>query len=288
MNVPAPLSITLARAHRKSRNDDLETSLAEAAHIARKEIIAEIYRGASGSPARTLSPVDLVACLYGAELNLWPSSIEDPDRDRLVVSLPDATPAVRAVARHYGFQSIERPGDPAAQLERAGATSGPSRFGLSLAVGMAVGLKLKQSPARIYALLGEHELTGGAMWESALIASGRKLDNLCAIVEIAAAKPREIARDPVAARWRAFDWAVTEIDGHDFAQILSAFRRTGSVRERPAAILAHTSSARGVPAWENSPQGIGTYGLTLRQAEEALAALGASSKEVRNTLDVKP
>ncbi|MBV9329936.1 MAG: hypothetical protein JOZ55_00120 [Alphaproteobacteria bacterium] len=281
MNMPVSLSITLARAHRKSQTDDLETSLSAAAHIARKEIIAEIYRRRSGSPALSLSPVDLVSCLYGAELNLWPLSTQDPERDRLIVSLSDAVPAVRAVARHYGFSDQTQSGE--LSLGNVGATAAPSGYGLPLAAGMALGLKLQKNPARIYALMGEQELVSGALWQAALIGADHKLDNLCAIVEIFA-KPRVI-RAPVAARWRAFDWAVAEVDGNNVAQILSAFRRIGSVHDRPTVVLATTARARGIPAWENSAAAAGRRGLTLVQAEEAMAALGASAKEAREALD---
>ena len=91
--------------------------------------------------------------------------------------------------------------------------------------------------------------------------------------------------EPLAAKWRAFDWAVAEIDGHDIKQILSALRRAGSCHDRPAVIIAHTTKGKGVPYMENVPSWHGSVKLTRQQTEDALFALGATRSEITELLD---
>jgi transketolase len=124
-----------------------------------------------------------------------------------------------------------------------------------------------------------------------MCAAHHQLDNLCVIIDFNKLQSDNrndaIMRiEPLAAKWRAFDWAIAEIDGHDIAQILSTLRRAGATHTRPSVIIAHTIKGKGVPFMENIPSWHGSVKLTREQAEEALLALGANRNEIREFLDV--
>ncbi len=143
----------------------------------------------------------------------------------------------------------------------------------------------------VYALLADGELQEGEVGQGAMCAAHHKLDNLCAIIDYnklqSDARNDAIMRlEPLAAKWRAFDCAVAEIDGHDIPQILSTFRRAGATRERPSVIIAHTIKGKGVPYMENIPAWHGSVKLTREQVVEALQALGATHSEIKEYLDV--
>jgi transketolase len=284
------------------KTPDLEVEIASAARFVRQHVIASIYRAGSGHPGGSLSCADVLAALFGAELNVWPNAINDPARDRFVLSKGHAAPALYAIGAYHGFcdkkdslalrklgsrfQGHPHIGD----LPWVETSTGSLGQGFSVALGMAMGLKLQKSTARVYTLLGDGELQEGEIWEGAMCAAHHKLDNFCAIIDYnklqSDARNDSIMRlEPLAAKWRAFDWAVAEIDGHDVGQILSTFRRAGSTRDRPSVIIAHTTKGKGVPYMENIPAWHGSVKLTRDQAEEALQSLGAPHNEIKEYLD---
>jgi transketolase len=277
--------------------------IAEAASFARKHLIAAIYHAGSGHPGGALSCSDILACLYGAELNVWPSAIGDPDRDRFVLSKGHAAPALYAVGAHYGFCDAHAAlglrklgskfqGHPhVGDLPFVETSTGSLGQGFSVALGMAMGLKMQNRPSRVYTLLGDGEMQEGEVWEAAMCAAHHKLDNLCAIIDYNKLQSDDrndaiMRLEPLAAKWRAFDWAVTEIDGHDIDQILAAFRSATATSGRPSVLIAHTVKGKGVPYMENVPHWHGSVKLTREQAEDALAALGATREEITELLDV--
>lgn len=281
---------------------DLENEIAVAARFMRQHTVASIYHAGSGHPGGSLSCADILATLFGAEMNVWPTSTDDPDRDRFVLSKGHAAPALYAAGAHHGycdkkaslalrkigsrFQGHPHIGD----LPWVETSTGSLGQGFSVALGMAMGLKLQKSPARVYALLGDGELQEGEIWEGAMCAAHHKLDNFCAVIDYnklqSDARNDAIMRlEPLAAKWRAFDWAVAEIDGHDIPALLKTFRRAGATHERPSVIIAHTIKGKGVPYMENMPAWHGSVKLTREQAEEALTALGASRKDIKEYLD---
>jgi transketolase len=277
---------------------NLENEIAFAARFVRQHVIASIYRAGSGHPGGSLSCADLLAVLFGAELNVWPNALDDPIRDRFVLSKGHAAPALYAIAAHHGFcdkkaSLVQRKtgskfqGRPhVGDLPWVETSTGSPGQGFSVALGMAIGLKMQKSPARAYALLGSGELQEGEAWEGAMCAAHHKLDNFCVIIDYHSSDTGTAMRlEPLAAKWRAFDWAVGEIDGHDIQQILSTFRRASATRERPCVIIAHAAMGKGVPYMENTPAWHGSVRLTHEQAEEALQALGASCDEIREYLD---
>ncbi|HEY2069386.1 MAG TPA: transketolase [Rhizomicrobium sp.] len=282
---------------------DITADIAKAARFTRKHVIASIYHAGSGHPGGALSCSDILAALFGAELNFWPDDVSDPHRDRFVLSKGHAAPALYAIAAHHGFcdakaaLKLRKLGSPfqghphVLDLPWVETSTGSLGQGFSVALGMAMGLKLQKSQARAYTLLGDGELQEGEVWEAAMCAAHHKLDNLCAIVDYnklqSDDRNENIMRlEPLAAKFRAFDWAVAEIDGHDIAQILSAFRRAATTQGRPQMLIAHTVKGKGVPYMENIPQWHGSVKLTRAQAEEALVALGAMRSEIKELLDV--
>ena len=283
---------------------ELAAEIAEAARFTRKHAIASIYHAGSGHPGGAMSSADILACLFGAELNFWSDAISDPDRDRFVLSKGHGAPALYAIAAHHGFcdaraaLNLRKLGSPfqghphVLDLPWVETSTGSLGQGFSVALGMAMGLKLQKNQARVYTLLGDGELQEGEVWEAAMCAAHHKLDNLCAIIDYNKLQSDDrndaiMRLEPLAAKWRAFDWAVAEINGHDIDEILSAFRRAGASHGRPSVIIAHTIKGKGVPYMENIPQWHGSVKLTRAQAEEALTALGAqAATEIKELLDV--
>ncbi len=164
--------------------------------------------------------------------------------------------------------------------------------GFSVALGMAMGLKLKKSPARVYAVLGDGELQEGEVWEAAMCAAHHKIDNLVAIVDYNKLQSDDcnaniMGLEPLAQKVRAFGWHVIEIDGHDLDAILSALEEAYETSGKPSLILAHTVKGKGVRAMENIPHWHGSVKLTRGQAEEALAQLGVEAAECGRLLDVR-
>jgi transketolase len=281
----------------------LEARLAEAARFVRRHAIAAITRAGSGHPGGALSSADLLACLYGAELNVWPAKIDDPERDRFVLSKGHAAPALYAVGAYYGFcdpaaalnlRKLNSPfqGHPhVLDLPFVETSTGSLGQGISVAIGMAIGLKLQAVPARVYTLLGDGELQEGEVWEAAMSGAHHKLDNLCAVIDYNKLQSDNsndaiMRLEPLAEKWRAFGWAVAEIDGHDIPAILEAFRRAGATTGKPAVIIAHTVKGKGVPYMENIPAWHGSVKFTRAQAEDAIRALGASETELSELLNV--
>ena len=280
----------------------LEREVTEAAAFTRKHAIAAIYHAGSGHPGGAMSSSDLLACLFGAEMNLWPDNLNDPHRDRFVLSKGHGAPALYAVASHYGFCSprsalkLRKLGSPfqghphVLDLPWVETSTGSLGQGISVALGMAMGLKLQSSQARVYTLLGDGELQEGEVWEAAMCAAHHGLDNLCAIIDYNKLQSDDrndniMRLEPLAAKWRAFDWAVAEVDGHDIQQILKTFRRAAATNGRPSVIIAHTVKGKGVPYMENVPTWHGSVKFTREQAEEALGALGANRNEIQEFLD---
>jgi transketolase len=292
--------------HAQPANDivatTLENRLAEAARFVRMHSIASIYHAGSGHPGGAMSSADLFACLYGAEMNVWPRGVDDPSRDRFVLSKGHAAPALYAVGAHYGFcdrkeslnlrklNSLFQGHPHVLDLPWVETSTGSLGQGISVAIGMAIGLRLQNNPARVYTMLGDGELQEGEVWEAAMSAAHHKLGTLTAVIDYnklqSDASNDVIMRlEPLADKWRAFGWDVQEIDGHDIAAILAAFRHAGET-DLPSVIIAHTIKGKGVPYMENIPAWHGSVKFTRAQADEALEALGASAEEMKELLDV--
>jgi transketolase len=296
------MNAALSRAVETPTDDPaLLVRLTEAARAIRKVSIAAIYHAGSGHPGGALSCADILACLYGAELNIWPKGLTDENRDRFVLSKGHAAPALYAAGAQHGFCSVQ----DALSLRRLGSlfqghphvvdlpwvetSTGSLGQGFSVALGMSMGLRLKKRKARVYTLLGDGELQEGEVWEAVMCAAHHRLDNLLAIIDYNKLQSDDcnaniMGLEPLAEKWRAFGWHVQELSGHDIPALLYALRSAGEVTGRPAVIIAHTVKGQGVPFMEGQPQWHGSVKLTREQAEQSLSALGAEKNEIERLL----
>ena len=289
----------------RSRHDPkLMARLATAAREIRMLSIAAIYHAGSGHPGGALSVADLLAALYGAEMNIWPERLADPDRDRFVLSKGHAAPALYAAGAHFNFctadeaLTLRKLGSPfqghphVADLPWVETSTGSLGQGFSVALGMAMGLKLKKSTGRVYAVLGDGELQEGEVWEGAMCAAHHRIDNLLAIIDYNKLQSDDrnaniMGLEPLDAKFRAFGWHVIEINGHDLDAIVRAFEAAFEVAGKPTVIIAHTVKGKGVAFMEDVPQWHGSVKLSRQQAEDALKALGCEANDFTRWLDVR-
>ena len=266
-------------------NEREKADLIETARRIRVMIIQMISRAASGHPGGSLSAAEILTYLYFREMNVDPLRPALPDRDRFVLSKGHAAPVLYAALAQRGFF-------PAGQLDtlrQAGsslqghphrlytpgveASTGSLGQGLSMAAGMAMGLRLSASPARVFALIGDGESQEGQIWEAAMTAGFHKLANLCVFLDyndlqidgkVSAIKDIAPLRD----KWQAFRWRVHEIDGHDFGEIAAALAAFRLEREKPTMVIARTVKGKGVSFMENN---VNFHGQAPNAGETATA-----------------
>jgi transketolase len=296
------MNAALPIANVQAAQDPLVEKLVFAAKAIRTVAIAAIYHAGSGHPGGCLSSADLLASLYGSELNVWPSEGDNPARDRFVMSKGHAAPALYAAGAHFGFCStddvlrLRKLGSPfqghphVCDLPWVETSTGSLGQGFSVALGMALGLKLKRNPARVYAMLGDGELQEGEVWEAAMCAAHHRLDNLLAVIDYNKLQSDDrnaniMGLEPLADKFRAFGWDVHEIDGHDLAAILLSFEHAGNIEGKPSVVIAHTIKGKGVPFMENVPHWHGSVKLSREQAGDSLTALGSNETEIARLLD---
>lgn len=256
----------------------------------RQESIKMIYQAQSGHPGGSLSEADLLAALYFDQLNVRPEEPDWPDRDRFVLSKGHACPGLYASLALRGFFGMEHlstlrqfgsilQGHPVMQkVPGLDMTTGSLGQGLSVACGMAIGLRRAGKDARVYALLGDGECDEGQVWEAAMTASKYGLGNLCAIIDhnglqndntTCVVQPQE----NIAERFETFGWRCVKIDGHDPWQILGALDEAKKHPSQPTLILARTVKGKGVSFMENVVAWHGTapddkqYAIAMRELE---------------------
>jgi transketolase len=266
----------------------------------RVQIIRMLTHAGSGHPGGSNSVIDLLVTLYfGGRLRIDPKRPDWEDRDRVILSKGHAVPALYCVMAKAGFFpessliTLRKLGSPLQghpdrlALPGIEAATGSLGQGLSIALGEALGLKMRNAPARVYCILGDGEIQEGQVWEAAM--AGPKLgqpthplDNLTVILDYNKIQlddfvSRILDLEPVIAKWQSFGWPVQEIDGHDFAQITKALDQAEATKGKPSFIVAHTVKGKGIPTMENNPE---WHGKAPKPAE-AIAAirelLGVSS-----------
>jgi len=236
----------------------------------RRHIVEMIACAKSGHPGGSLSAVEVLTALYpGGVLNVDPANPCDPNRDRFIMSKGHAVPALYAALAETGFipvdslctlRQVNSPlqGHPSkADCPLMEASTGSLGQGLSVGIGMALAGKLDNAPYRVYVMLGDGESEEGQVWEAAMSASARKLDNLVAILDynkfqLDGSIEEILNWAPVKEKWQAFGWHVIEIDGHDIQQCLDAFAQAKTITGQPVCILAHTIKGKGVSFMENN------------------------------------
>jgi len=257
----------------------------------RVQILRMLTHAGSGHPGGSLSVIDLLVAIFFGRLRHDPKRPDWPDRDRVVLSKGHAVPALYAVMARAGYFpesqliTLRKLGSPLqghpdrTALPGVEAATGSLGQGLSIAVGMALGLRTAGSPARVYCILGDGEIQEGQVWEAAMAAPklgspAHPLDNLTVILDYNKIQLDDFVTkildlEPVVAKWQAFGWAVLEIDGHDVAQIRKALDQAEATRGVPTLVVAHTVKGKAVSFMENNPEWHGK----APKPEEAIAAL---------------
>lgn len=243
--------------------------LQKIANIIRKDIIEMIGIGHRGHFGGSLSAADLVTALYFYQMNHDPQQPKWKERDRFVLSKGHAAPVQYAALAECGyfskteFTSFKKiggmlQGHPDMQkTPGVEANTGSLGQGLSLGIGMALGLRKDKLSSRVYVIMGDGELGEGQVWEAATVAPHYKLGNLTAIIDRNKIQAMGFTCDRVnqgdlAAKWRAFGWEVFETNGHDMSSVLATLDETNMVKGIPSVIIADTIKGKGVSFAENT------------------------------------
>lgn len=243
--------------------------LKKTANEIRKGIVTAVHSAKSGHPGGSLSAAEIFTYLYFEEMNIDPKNPKKPDRDRFVLSKGHVAPGLYSTLANRGFFPIEDlktlrhtgsylQGHPDMKhIPGVDMSSGSLGQGLSAAAGMALSAKLSNEDYRVYALMGDGEIEEGQIWEAAMFAGYRKLDNLVAIVDnnnlqIDGAITEVCSPYPIDEKFKAFNFHVITIDAHDFDQIAAAFQEARETKGMPTAIIAKSIKGKGVSYMENS------------------------------------
>ncbi len=242
--------------------------LAKVACKVRMGIIEGTFNAKSGHPGGSLSIAEIISYLYFKEMNINPDEPKAENRDRFVLSKGHAAPALYAVMANRGYFPVEElktlrkidsrlQGHPSMHyLPGVDISSGSLGQGISAACGMALGAKLKGDAFRVYTILGDGEIEEGQVWEAAMYAAAKKLDNLVAFVDnnnlqIDGSVEEVNSPYPIPEKFAAFGWNVIEIDGHSFEEIENALNNARNCKGKPTAIIATTTKGKGVSFMEN-------------------------------------
>ena len=271
--------------------------LQKVANEVRKGIITGVHAAKAGHPGGSLSAADLFTYLYFEEMNVDPKNPQDPDRDRFVLSKGHTAPGLYAALANKGYFPVEDlltlrhigshlQGHPCMQhTPGLDMSSGSLGQGISAAVGMALSAKLREKSYRVYTLLGDGEIQEGQVWEAAMFAGARHLDNLVVIVDNNGLQIDGKVEDvcspyPIDKKFEAFNFHVINVaDGNDFDQLDAAFKEAREVKGMPIAIIMKTVKGKGVSFMENQASWHGTapndeqYAVAmedLKKVEEAL------------------
>lgn len=244
------------------------SELTEIARQVRIGIIDAVHSARSGHPGGSLSSADILTYLYFEEMNVSPEKIDDPERDRLVLSKGHISPALYSVLAQKGYFPVEHlktfrkstsnlQGHPDKnKVPGVEMSTGSLGQGVSVACGMALSAKLDKSPRRVYALMGDGEAEEGQVWESAMFAAHYGLDNLCYILDwnglqIDGAIDDVIGPTPFDTKFASFGWNVIEADAHSFESLEGAFEAARQCKGKPSVIIAKSVKGKGVSFMEN-------------------------------------
>lgn len=263
---------------------------------ARMGVLEGVYNAKAGHPGGSLSICDVLSVLYNTELRVDPKNPKAENRDRFVLSKGHAAPALYATLALKGFFPVEdlktlRKSDSYLQghpnmdkVPGVDMSTGSLGQGISTAVGMALGAKLDNADYRVYTILGDGELQEGQVWEAAMFAGNKGLDNLVAFIDnnnlqIDGTMDEVNAPYPIGEKFAAFSWNVLEIDGHDYDAIEKALADAKACKGKPTAVVMKTVKGKGVSYMENA---VGWHGSApnTEQYEQAMAELNAALAEL--------
>lgn len=270
------------------------TDVAELMNIAKQvrlKILHMLTKAGSGHTGGSLSAVDAAVAIYFSKMNFNPKEPFWKDRDRFILSKGHAAPLLYAIMAEAGYfptevldnlRKIESPlqGHPCCtSLPGIEVSTGSLGQGLSVANGMALGLRLDNSRARVYCIMGDGEIQEGQIWEAAMTAAHYKIDNLCAVIDnnglqIDGPVQKVMGIAPIHDKWSAFGWHVIDVDGHDMEKILAALDKAEETKGRPSVIIANTTKGKGVSFFEDKVE---YHGITPTPEEYEKAV-----KEIHN------
>ncbi len=250
-----------------NREATLDELRAHALQI-RRNVWRALHAAGSGHMGGSLSAADILAALYFHHLSLRPTEPGWPDRDRFILSKGHANAALGAALaqagfiddavldQFYAYESLFGM-HPDIKMTGVEMSTGGLGHGLSIGLGMALGARLQNKRFRTIVMLGDGELQEGSNWEAAMAASHQKAANLTAILDYNKVQQsghvsQMLSLEPALDKWRAFGWAVREIDGHDMDQIVSALDDLPYVEDKPSMIIAHTVKGKGVSFAEDT------------------------------------
>lgn len=235
----------------------------------RKDIVEIICAGKAGHIGGDMSVVDTLVALYFKQMNIGPDMMEDPNRDRFVMSKGHSVEALYAVLAKKGFFPLEQVlaefskfgskfiGHPNNKLPGIEMNSGSLGHGLPVCVGMALAGKMNKQDYRVYTVMGDGELAEGSVWEGAMAAAHYKLDNLCAVVDrnrlqISGNTEDVMAHDDLHERFASFGWNVIDVkDGNSIDELNAAFDAAKTVKGKPTVLIANTVKGCGSSVMEN-------------------------------------
>ena len=270
--------------------------LQKIANEVRKDIVTALHSAKAGHPGGSLSAADVFTYLYFEEMNIDPKDPKKADRDRFVLSKGHTAPGYYSALAERGFFPKEDlktlrhlgsylQGHPDMKhIPGVDMSSGSLGQGISAAVGMALSAKLSNESYRVYTLLGDGEIQEGQVWEAAMFAGFRRLDNLVVIVDnnglqIDGPVDQVCSPYPIDEKFKAFNFHVITINGHDFDDIRKAFEEARTVKGMPTAIIAKTVKGKGVSYMENQASWHGTA-PNDEQYAEAMKELEAIDAEL--------
>jgi len=278
------------------------TELKKMANKVRRGILTAVHSGKSGHPGGPLGAADIFTYLYFEEMNIDPKDPKKADRDRFVLSKGHNAPGLYAVLANRGYFPVEDlptlrhtgshlQGHPCMdKTPGVDMSTGSLGQGISTAVGMALAGKMDKKDYRVYTLLGDGETQEGQVWEAAMFAGHRKLDNLVVIVDnnglqIDGNIDEVCSPNPLDKKFEAFNFHVISIDGNDFDQIRAAFKEARETKGAPTAIIAHTIKGKDVSFMENQA---GWHGKAPNDEEyaKAIAEIDAIDKKLEEPIIV--
>ena len=269
-------------------------ALRRAAARLRLDVLEEVFSAQSGHPGGALSSAEIFTWLYNKELNVDPAQPRWPDRDRFVLSKGHSSPGLYAALARRGFfdpallptfrksGSILQGHPDMKKCPGVDMTSGSLGQGVSAACGMALAARLDGAPWRVYTLLGDGEAEEGQVWEAAMFAAHKKLDNLCWIVDSNGLQIDGRVEDvagpgPLDKKFEGFGFHVLKVDGHDFDALEAAFAAARAEKGRPTVILASTVKGKGVSfmedqaGWHGKAPNAEQYAQAKQELEAELA-----------------
>lgn len=234
----------------------------------RRDCVDIIMAGGGGHIGGDMSLMDVLYYLYFHEMNVTPKNLDDPNRDRFVLSKGHSMEAYYAVLCAKGFLNLEDVkknfskfgskyiGHPNNKLPGIEMNSGSLGHGLPVCVGMALAGKMDGRDYRVYTVMGDGELAEGSVWEAAMSATQFGLDNLCAVIDrnhlqISGNTEDVMHQDDLQKRWSAFGWNVIRVNGHDFEALAQAFFDARVCKGKPTVLIAETIKGYGASVMEN-------------------------------------